>query len=131
MIMEQVSVFVENRPGRLVEMLQALRDHGINISALSVADTTDFGIVRMILSEPQRGAQALREAGFTARLTEVLKVEVPDQPGGLLDSVAEPLARAGINIEYVYAFIDPTPGRATVVIKTQDLEAAERAIRGG
>lgn len=128
---EQVSVFLENRPGRLVEMLRVLEEEGINIQALSLADAPDFGIIRMILPEAHQGAEALRQAGFTTRITEVLRVEVPHRPGGLLAAVAQPLARAGLNIEYVYAFVDPTPGTGVVVVKVRDLEAAERALAHG
>lgn len=128
---EQVSVFVENRPGRLVEMLRVLEEKGINIQALSLADAPDFGIVRMVLPDAHQGAEALRQAGFTTRITEVLRVEVSHRPGGLLASVAQPLARAGLNIEYVYASVDPVPEKAVVVVKVRDLEAAERALAGG
>ena len=128
MRIKQVSVFVENQPGRLVEMLQALKEYNINISALSVADTIDFGIVRLIISDVEKGMEILRHAGFTARVTEVLKAVVPDTPGGLLTHVVEPLAKAGMNIEYVYAFVDPTPGTATVVLKVRDLDKAEQVI---
>jgi hypothetical protein len=125
---KQVSVFVENQPGRLVEMLQALKEHQINISALSVADTIDFGIVRLVVSDVDKGLEALRRAGFTARVTEVLQAVVPDTPGGLVAHVVEPLAKAGMNIEYVYAFVDPAPGTATVVLKVRDLDKAEQII---
>lgn len=124
---KQVSVFVENQPGRLVAMLQALKDKDINIAALSVAEGTDFGIARMILSDTAKGTKALRDAGFTARETTVIKKEMPDKPGGLLD-VIEPLAKAGVNVEYFYAFVDPTPNTATIVFKVSDPERAEEII---
>jgi len=124
----QVSTFVENQPGRLVAMLEALRAENIDIRALSVADHADFGIVRMILSDSQRGAEALKEAGFTTRENTVLQKEMPDRPGGLLDAVARPLAQAGINLEYFYASLEPSPGKATVVLKVGDPDRAERVI---
>jgi len=126
--LKQVSAFVENKPGRLAEMLQVVGRAGINIRALSVADTADFGIVRMILSDTERGLEVLRGAGITARTSDVLRVEVPDVPGGLLEHVARPLNDGGVSIEYLYAFVDPTPGKATVVLKADNLEKAMRLL---
>ena len=126
---KQVSVFIENQPGRMLAMLEALRKENINIRALSIAETADFGIARMIFSDMDRGVEALRKAGFTARTTDVIIAEVPDVPGGLLRGVAKPLADAGINIEYMYAFIDPAPGKAVVVVKVSDLDRAEKALQ--
>ncbi|MDP2660806.1 MAG: amino acid-binding protein [Dehalococcoidia bacterium] len=128
---DQLSVFLENRPGRLVEMLRTLEQRGINIVALSLADAPDFGIVRMIVSDARLGLEMLHQAGFTTRSTPVLQVEVPNRPGGLVDTVAEPLARANLNVEYVYAFVDGTPDHAMVVVKVRDLAAAEKALAGG
>ena len=128
MRMKQVSVFIENVPGRLGEMLRVLYESKINIRALAVADGTDYGIVRMILSDVEKGVAALRGAGLTASTNEVLAAEIPDEPGGLLEKVVEPLGAAGINLEYFYAFVDPTPGRATVVLKVRDLEKAQKAL---
>ena len=124
---KQVSIFAENKPGRLVAILEALRAYDINIRALSISEGADFGIARMILSDPDKGAQALREAGFTVRETTVIQREMPDRPGGLLDTVA-PLAEAGINIEYFYAFLEPTPGKATIVFKVSDPDRAEEVL---
>jgi hypothetical protein len=127
MKIKQVSVFVENQPGRLVAMLEALRASDINIGALSIAEGSDFGILRMILSDPRKGVDTLRDAGFTARETTVIKREMPDRPGGLLDTVA-PLAEAGINVEYFYAFLDPSPGKAVIVFKVSDPDRAEEVL---
>ena len=129
MKMKQISVFAENEPGRLQALLKVLKSKQINIRALSVADQADFGIVRLIVSEPDQAMQALRDAGFTVKLTNVLAVEIPDQPGSLLDYVAEPLAKNGDNLEYFYAFIEPAPGKAMVVIKTSDQAKAEQVLR--
>ena len=128
MRIKQISAFVENQPGRLVAMLEALAAKNIDIRALSVADHADFGIVRMILSDSRLGAEVLREAGFTVRETTVLQKEMPDRPGGLLETVARPLSQAGMNLEYFYAFLDPTPGKATMVIKVSDPERAEKVL---
>ena len=128
MRIKQISAFVENQPGRLVAMLEALAAKNIDIRALSVADHADFGIVRMILSDSRLGAEVLKEAGFTVKETTVLQKEMPDRPGGLLETVARPLSQAGINLEYFYAFLDPTPGKATIVIKVADPDRAERVL---
>ena len=128
MRMKQVSVFAENRPGRLKTLLAVLAKAEINIRALSIADTADFGIVRMILSDTDKGLDAVRAAGFAASTNDVLRVEIPDQPGGLLTSVAEPLAAAGVNVEYVYAFADSPEKHAMVVLKVGDIDAAEKML---
>ncbi len=128
MRMKQVSVFVENRPGRLKLLLETLSKADINIRALSIADTADFGIVRMILSDTEKGIEVIRDAGLAVSTNDVLRVEVPDQPGGLLKAVAEPLAAAGINVEYVYAFADRPLENAMVVLKVGNIDAAERLI---
>lgn len=128
MKIKQVSVFVENQPGRLVAMLEALKGKDVNIRALCIAEGSDFGIVRMILSDNARGVQALKDAGFTVTETTVLQKDMPDRPGGLLEAVAKPLAKAGINLEYFYAFVDPTPGKASIVLKVSDPERAEQLI---
>ena len=128
MRMKQVSVFVENRPGRLKLLLETLRNAEVNIRALSIADTADFGIVRMILSDTEKGLEVIRDAGLAASTNDVLRVEIPDQPGGLLKTVAEPLAAAGVNVEYVYAFADRPSEHAVVVLKVGDIDAAERLI---
>ena len=128
MRIKQISVFLENEPGRLVEMLEALEKERISIRALSISDTADFGIVRMILADAEKGAEALRRAGFVIRLDWMLSAEVPDVHGGLLRGVAEPLAKAGVNIKYLYAYIEPTSDKAMVVLKTDDLEKAERIL---
>ncbi|HEX2986882.1 MAG TPA: amino acid-binding protein [Chloroflexota bacterium] len=126
--MKQVSVFVENRPGRLKLLLAALDRMEVNIRALSIADTADFGIVRMILSDTEKGIEAVKGAGFAASTNEVLAVDIPDQPGGLLHTVAEPLSTAGVNIEYVYAFVDSPLDKARAVLKVGDIDAAEKLI---
>src|SRR4030042_632580 len=126
---KQVSVFVENKPGRLVAMLEVLIAQKVNIRALCIAEGADFGIVRLILSDPAKGAEAIRKAGFTITETTVLQAEMPDQPGGLLETVARPLAEAGINMEYFYAFIEPTPGKANIVLKVNDPDRAEKVLK--
>jgi hypothetical protein len=130
MRIKQVSVFVENQPGRLFNMLEALGKSGVNMRALSVSETAEFGIVRMILDNPDKGMDALKKAGYTTRQDDIITAEIPDVPGGLLKSVAEPLAKAGINIDYFYAFLEPSPGRARIVLKVSDVEKAEKLLNG-
>jgi hypothetical protein len=124
----QLSVFVENQPGRLVAMLEILEDNLISIRALSISETAEFGIVRMIVASPDEGLEALRQAGFTTRMDWILSAEIPDVPGGLLNSVAKPLADAGVNLKYFYAYIEPSTDKAMVVLKTDDLEKAEKIL---
>lgn len=129
MRVKQVSVFVENECGRLEAILEALQKESINIRALSVSETAEFGIVRMILDNPEQGLQALRKAEFTTRIDWMLSVQIPDVPGGLLNTVARPLAEAGINIKYFYAYIEMGKEKeATVVLKPDDLEKAEEVL---
>lgn len=121
---KQVSVFLENRPGRMRELLRVLSENSVDIRALSIADTADFGIVRMVLSDTEKALAVLAEAGLTASTTDVLRVVVPDEPGGLLKAVADPLAEEGVNIEYLYAFVDQPQEAALVVLKTSDVDRA-------
>ena len=130
MRIKQVSIFVENVFGRLVAILEVLEKEKISIGALSISESAEFGIVRMILDKPEAGHEALRQAGFTTRTDWILNAEIPDVPGGLLNSVAKPLAEAGINLQYFYSYIEQAPGvKAMVVIKTDDLEKAEQVLK--
>jgi hypothetical protein len=127
----QISVFLENRPGRLAHLLRVLSDAQVNLRALSLADTADFGIARAIVSDTDAAMRAIQAAGLTAATTEVLRVEIPDVPGGLARTVVEPLAQAGVNIEYMYAYSERPSEKAVVVLKVNDLEKAERVLSGG
>lgn len=130
MRLKQVSVFVENEPGRLEAILEVLEREKVSIRALSVSDTAEFGIVRMILDKPEEGLQALRQAEFTTRVDWMLSAQIPDVPGGLLNNVAKPMAKAGINIKYFYAYIGHAgEDKAMVVLKTNDLEKAEGILK--
>jgi hypothetical protein len=129
MVIKQISVFVENRPGTLAEVLGVLKEHDINIRALSVADTADFGILRIIVSEPEKVERVLRGANFTVKLTPVITMTIGDSPGGLLEQV-EKLSASGINVEYVYAFAAMKGTEARVVLKVDDPDRAIRLIQG-
>jgi hypothetical protein len=122
MAVMQISVFLENKIGRLAEITQILGSKEINIRALAIADTTEFGILRMIVDSPQKAYEALDERGFTVSQTQVLVVEVEDRPGGLAQVMAI-LGRAGINVEYLYAFVAPKGRNALVVLKIEKLKA--------
>ncbi len=121
MKIKQISVFLENKKGRLFEALNALAQAGINIRALSIADTSDFGILRMIVNDPEKAKSALENAGFTTKITSVLAVGVKDKPGGLAE-VLKILYENDINVEYVYAFVEKSEESALVVLRTNNLE---------
>jgi hypothetical protein len=124
MMIEQLSVFLENKPGRLAEACRALGDAGMNMRALMVADTEQFGVVRIICDRPHAAKDALEAAGFGVSVTGVFAVEVPDRPGGLAD-VLETLGAAGMNVEYAYCFIEPGMTGAVDVLKVDDDRAVQ------
>lgn len=121
-MIEQVSVFLENKSGRLAQLTRALGDAGIDMHALMVADTSEFGVVRIICDTPRRAASVLDEAGFGASVTNVTAVAVPDRPGGLAD-VLEALDAAGKNVEYAYCFVEPSGTAAVDILKVDDAAA--------
>jgi hypothetical protein len=123
MKIKQLSVFLENKSGRLAAVTRLLAAKGINIRALSIADTSDFGILRLIVNDPYAAYQALKEGGFTVSLTEVLGVEMPDRPGAL-SNILTHLEEAGINIEYLYAFLGKGDNGALVIFRVEDLNKA-------
>lgn len=127
MRVKQISIFLENKSGRLAQVTRVLGENGINIRALSIADTTDFGILRLIVNDPGKAYQVLKEAGFTASITDVIAVEVPDKPGGLAE-VLKSLDRAGINIEYLYAFVQKASNAALVVFRVEQIDKAVKVL---
>jgi len=120
---KQISVFIENRSGRLLEVTRALSDNGINIRALSLADTSDYGILRLIVDKPAETLEVLKKANFTLSETDVIAVEVPDTPGGLA-SVLEYLTEADINVEYMYAFVEKSTENAALILRIDDIDKA-------
>lgn len=114
MKVEQISVFLENRAGRLAEVTKTLGDNKINIRALSLADTSDFGILRLIVTDNEKAKEALKAKGFTVGRTNVVAAEVGDQPGGL-NAILEMLNAGGVNVEYMYAFVTQS-GRNAILI---------------
>jgi hypothetical protein len=119
----QVSVFLENRRGRLHEACDVLAKAGISMITLALADTADFGVMRFIVADPGRAAQVLKDNGFTAIVNDVLAIEVPDRPGGLAE-ILEVLDSGGVNIEYIYAFAQTTGSRAVLVFRFSDPDSA-------
>ena len=120
MTIKQLSIFVENRRGRLAEITRILADKQVDIRALSLADTSDFGILRLIVNNPDTAYAALSEAGIMVRATQVIAVAMPDSPGGFADVVAT-LADADIDVEYLYAFLSRKSGEAVVILRVNDL----------
>lgn len=129
MKVKQISVFLENKSGRLAQVTRILGDNLINIRALSIADTTDFGILRLIVDQPEEANRILRAEGFMVSETAVIAVEVPDRPGGLADILAT-LGLAGINIEYLYAFIGQSSSKAQVIFRVDDCDKAIDVLQG-
>jgi hypothetical protein len=123
MRVEQIAVFLENRSGRLAEITSILADNGINIRALSVADTADFGILRLIVDKVEAAEQALRAAGFTVGKTNVIAVEVPDRTGGLA-MVLKSIKEANLNVEYMYAFVNKTGENAVLIFRFEEMDRA-------
>ncbi len=128
MSVRQVSVFLENKAGRLAEVSKLLGAAGINIRALSVADTSDYGILRLIVDDPAKAVEALVRQGFSASETEVIAVEVPDKPGGL-GYVLEVLEVKGVNVEYMYAFVAKASEDALVIFRVGTPEEARQVLR--
>ncbi len=127
MFIKQLSVFVENKPGRLHAIVEALGKSNINLRALSVADTTDFGILRLITDNNDKAQLILREMGVISKSTDVIAVSIDDCAGGLA-TVLDIISSAGLGTEYMYAFLGRTHGKALMVIKTDNDKAAEAAL---
>jgi hypothetical protein len=130
MAIQQLSVFVENSPGSLVSILKVIAGAHIDLNGLSVADTTEYGVLRMILSDPAKGEEVLQEAGFIVKATDVLAIDVNDTPGGLLHTV-EMLSNNGINVEYMYAFGTKLDQHAMIIFRTSDNRKAEEVLSAG
>ena len=123
MLINQMSVFVENTTGRLAQLTRVLGNDGIDIKASCIADTVDFGILRCIVDDPEEATRVLKEHGFTASITEVIAVELEDRPGGFAD-VLEILAKENIGVNYIYSTIRSKEGAAIIVLKVEDPQKA-------
>ncbi len=128
MFIKQLSVFVENKPGRLSEITDTLEKQKIDIRALSIADTTDFGILRLIVNNPDEAERLLKDAGFAVSLTQVIAIGIEDTPGGLSKALRL-LLNAGIGVEYMYAFISREGEKAYVILRVEDNEKAVAVFR--
>jgi len=124
---EQISVFIENKSGRLAEVTRILGDAEINIRALSLADTSDFGILRLIVDDREKAKAVLKEKGFTVSKTEVVAVEVPDRPGGLYQ-ILRMLDSEAINVEYMYAFVERCGENAVIIFRFDDTDKAIKSL---
>jgi hypothetical protein len=123
MHVEQISIFIENKFGRLAEVTRILGDAQVNIRTLSLADTSDFGILRLIVNDTEKAKAALKERGFTVSKTEVVAVEIPDRPGGLAD-LLQVLDEGGINVEYMYAFVERNVENAVMIFRFDETAKA-------
>jgi hypothetical protein len=123
MKVEQISVFIENKSGRLAEVTRILGEAGVNIRALSLADTSDFGILRLIVDDREKAKSILKEKGFTVSKNEVVAVEVPDRPGGL-SGILQVLDNAAINVEYMYAYGERCGKNAVIIFRFDETEKA-------
>lgn len=127
-LIKQISVFVENKSGRLSDILNVIGKNGIDISALSIADTTDFGIVRMIVNDPDKAAEILKSNNLVVKVTDVIALAVADKSGGLAGEI-EKLKNAGISIEYMYAFIGKSDKGALVIVRVENPEKALEVLK--
>ncbi len=127
MFVKQVSVFIENREGKLGRITNLLREEKIDIRAFSIADNAEFGILRLIVKEPERAISVLRDKGFTAQLNEVIVAVMPDKIGSF-DSVVKPICEEGINIKYVYSFIGEKEATGRIAICADDMKKALLAL---
>ena len=123
MKVEQISIFLENKSGPLAEVTRILGEAGINIRALSLADTKDFGILRLIVNDNEKAKEVLSQKGFTVRKTEVVPVVVPDRPGGLAE-ILKVLAEASVNVEYLYAFVQHSGKDAIIIFRFDETDRA-------
>lgn len=128
MLVKQISVFVENKQGRLVDIVEELAKQDVNIGAVSIADTTDFGILRLIVNKPDEAYAKLKKAGYTVSATEVIAVEMEDVPGGLYD-VLNVLRTCRVSIEYLYSFMRRTDLKAIIICRVENPQAAIDALQ--
>ncbi|MFQ3573951.1 MAG: ACT domain-containing protein [Thermodesulfovibrionales bacterium] len=128
MKVKQISIFLENKKGHLLEVVETLANAGVNLRALSIADTSEFGILRIIVPDPDLAKKALKKGGFTFNENDVIAVGVSDKPGGLA-SALKVLSENGINVEYLYAFVTKSEERAVVVFKTEDLDKSIKVLK--
>lgn len=130
MLVKQISVFVENARGKLSRVTEVLAENGINIRALSIADTTDFGILRLIVQDPDKALAVLKDNDITVKSTDVIVVEIDDKPAGLNKALTL-LRDANIAVEYMYAFVSKKENEAYVILKSDNTDKAVAALTAG
>ena len=128
MNVEQISIFLENKPGRLAEVTRIFEEGRVNIRALALADTSEFGILRLIVNDNESAQRLLKDHGYTVGVTEVVAVEVEDQPGGL-HRILRALAKDNINVEYMYAFVRQSGQNAVLIFRFDDIHAASAVLK--
>jgi hypothetical protein len=128
MAIQQISIFLENKSGRLADVTRVMADAGINLRAISIADTADFGILRVIVDKPEAALAALAKAGYTTRTTDVLGLEIQDVPGAL-SKVMDVFKQTGVNIEYLYASLEKSGDKAVVIFKVEDIEHGLKIVK--
>lgn len=127
-MVKQLSVFIENRPGRLYKITQLLSQHNIDLVMLSIADTKEFGILRLITNDIEKSFQVIKDAGYTVSVTEMIGVEVPDRPGGLAEVLAV-FDKCGISIEYLYSFARTSDKIAIILFRVDDSQSALKKLK--
>lgn len=128
MKVKQISIFLENKSGRLAQVTKVLADSGINLRALSLADTADFGILRIIVNDVEKAHKVLKDSGYTLSETDVIAVEVPDRPGGLAN-ILDGLWKAGLSVEYMYAFVRSSGDNAVMIFRFEDTDKAIHVLK--
>ena len=129
MIIKQISVFLENKAGRLAKVAEELKNNGINIRALTIADTSDFGILRMIVSDPERAYQVLKKSGFTVKESGILAIELDDRQGVFYD-LMKLCDENGLNVEYTYSFVEQYSNKAILFLRFEDNDKAAALFSG-
>lgn len=124
---KQISLFVENRPGRMAKVAKTLSDAGVNIRALTIAEAGDFGVIRMVLDDPEKGYKVLKESAFTVSMTDVLVVEMKDTPGGLYE-IVNTLGQSTVNVDYAYAFVTAKAEKAMLILRVDDIAKARKVL---
>jgi hypothetical protein len=130
MKVNQISVFLENKSGRLADVTRVMAENKINIRALCIADTIDYGLLRLIVNDPDKAKEVLHKEGFTVTQTPVLALEIPDKPGGLAEVIAI-LAEKDINVEYIYAFVGKSGENAVVIFRVERIDEAVETLQQG
>jgi len=128
MAIKQLSIFIENKPGRLAEVTDIIGDSGIDVRALSIADSTDFGILRLIVDDPDKASSILTEKGMVVSLTDVIAIGIPDAPGAFAKEIAQ-LSKNGVDLEYMYAFVSRKQNEAYAIIRAKDPDKAAEVLK--